>query len=121
MVTVAEEVQRALQLASVNNCSPVPQIIPPGTSSLCGISNLHNPPNPSETSGPSMSPDPFVPLQMSPAFSVNSSRTYSDSLARVKIDVLEVKEPKGHEEDAGTETGLFSSWPRVRIITFSLY
>ena len=97
MVTVAEEVQRALQLASVNN-GPPPPIIPPGPPSL--------PPNQSETSGPSMSPDHFGPLQMSPAFSVNSSHSCSKSLAKVKIEAPDVEESRGHQEDAGTGIGL---------------
>ena len=114
MVTVAEEVQRALQLASVNNGLHLP-IIPPGTSSLCG------PPNPSETSGPSMSPDHIGPLQMSPAFSVNSSHSCSNSLAKVKVEAVEVEEPRSHQEDAGTGTGRFSSWSKIRIIALTVF
>jgi len=100
MVTVAEEVQRALQLASVNNGPSVPPIIPAVTSSLCPP-----PPNPSDTSGPSMSPDCIGPLQMSPAFSVNSSHSSSNSLAKVKIEAQEVDELRGHQEGAGIGTG----------------
>ena len=107
MVTVAEEVQRALQLASVTN-GPSPTI-PPGPSRL-----FDEPPNPSDTSGPSMSPDSIGPLQMSPAFSVNSSHSCSNSLARVKIEAQEVDELRGHQEGAGTGTGLFSSLSRVK-------
>ena len=70
MVTVAVEIERALQLASVNNGTPVSPIIPPGNSSMCGP-----PTNPSETSGPFLSPDRIGPLQMSPAFSLNSSHS----------------------------------------------
>jgi len=40
---------------------------------------------------------------MSPAFSLNSSHTYSDSLSKVKTE--EVEEPRGFQEDAGIGTG----------------
>ena len=90
MVTVAVEIERALQLASVNNGSPVPPIIPPGNSSMCGP-----PTNPSETSGPFLSPDRIGPLQMSPAFSLNSSHSQcfqkKISLCGLQIEDLEVK------------------------------
>ena len=97
MVTVKEELERALQLASGN--SGLPPIIPPGSSSLCG------PPNPSDTSGPSMSSDCIGLLRMSSSFSVNSSH----SCSKVKSEALEVENPRGHEEDASSETGLYSS------------
>ena len=97
MVTVKEELERALQLASGN--SGLPPIIHPGSSSLCG------PPNPSDTSGPSMSSDCIGLLRMSSSFSVNSSH----SCSKVKSEALEVENPRGHEEDASSETGLYSS------------
>ena len=108
MVTVAVEIERALQLASANNGPPVPIIIPPGNSSMCGP-----PTNPSETSGPSMSPDHIGPLRVSPAFSLNSSHSLSDSLTKVKIEAanVEVEEPRGHQEDTSTELGLFFHTP----------
>ena len=107
MVTVAEEMERALQLSRGNVNSGLPPIFQPGTSSPCG------PPNPSETSGPSMSPDHIGPLRVSPAFSLNSSHSLSDSLTKVKIEAanVEVKEPRGHQEDTSTELGLFFHTP----------
>ena len=113
MVTVKEELERALQLASRN--SGLPSIIPPGLSSLCA------PTNQSETSGPSMSPDHIGPLQMSPAFSVNSSHSCSNSLAKVKVEAVEVEESRGHQEDAYTWAGFFSTWSRIRIVTFTFF
>ena len=109
MVTVKEELERALQLASGN--SGLPPIIPPGTSSLCG------PPNPSDTSGPSMSSDCIGLLRMSPSFSVNSSH----SCSKVKSETLEVENPRDHEEDASSGTGLYSSLSRTKSSTFSFF
>jgi len=105
MVTVAVEIERALQLASVNNGTPVSPIIPPGNSSMCGP-----PTNPSETSGPFLSPDRIGPLQMSPAFSLNSSHSCSSSVVEVKAKALAVEmEEPNHQEDACTGTGGNSS------------
>jgi len=109
MVTVVEELERALQLSSRNTNHSLPPIIPPGTSSLCGP-----PSNPSETSGPSMSPGHFGPLQMSPAFSLNSSQSSSNSLATVKFEAEGVEEPKGHQEDASLETGISTSMVEMK-------
>ena len=111
MVTVEEELERALQLSSGNVYNGFQSILPTGTSSLCA------PPNPSETSGPSMSPDHIGPLQMSPAFSVNSSHSRSNSLAKVKIETVEVEELRSHQEDAG----LFSSWSKISTVAFSFF
>ena len=107
-MTVADELERAVQLSSGNLNNGLPPIAPPGTSSLCGP-----PPNPAETSGPSLSPECIGPLQLSPAF---TSQSCSNSLAKVKVEALEVEEARGHQEDAGMGTGHFSNWFQIRII-----
>ena len=100
MVTVADELERAVQLSRGNRLSPM---ITPGPPSLCDT-----PHNPSETSGPSLSPERIGPLQMSSAFSLNSTQSCFNSLAKVKVEALEVEEPRGHQGDAGTDgTGSF--------------
>jgi len=89
-VTVAEELERALQLAGGGNqgtaCSDLPSYSPscppqpPGSLDLCG--------------------SPYLPdtLHMSPAFSVNF-----DSLANVKVE--RVEDSSYHQEDAGFGLG----------------
>ena len=94
MVTVKEEFERALQLARRNS------------ELLLGPPSLCSPPNPSETSGPSMSPGHIGQVQMSPPCSLNSL----DSSAKAKLEALEVEESRSSQEDAvaGTGTGQIS-------------
>ena len=112
MVTVAEELDRALQLASGISDSSTSS--PPGPPSLC------TPDDPLDTSGPSMSPDCIGPLQMSPAFSVNSSLSCSNSMVKMKDEAVEVEEPrKENQEETSIGTGLFSSWSnKTHILPF---
>jgi len=93
MVTVAEELDRALQLAS--GTSGLSTSSPPVTPSLCRPSDPH------DTSGPPMSPDHIGPLQMSPAFSVNSSLSRSNSLVKEKDEAVEEEESRDHQEETG--------------------
>jgi len=113
MVTVAEELDRALQLASGISDSSTSS--PPGPPSLC------TPDDPLDTSGPSMSPDCIGPLQMSPAFSVNSSLSCSNSMVKVKDEAVEVEEPrKENQEETSIGTGGKSSLMERKICSVQL-
>jgi len=107
MVTVAEELDRALQLA--NGISNPSTYSPPGPPSLC------TPSDPPDTSGPSMSPDPIGPLQMSPAFSVNSSHSQ-----KVKDEAVEEEESRDRQEDTGIGTGGKSSLMEIKLCSVHL-
>merc|ERR1719370_630316 len=51
---------------------------------------------------------------MSPALSINSSKSCSNSSAKVKIEAMEVEEPRGHHEDASTGPGGSTSMVEIK-------
>ena len=118
MVTVVEELERALQLASGNlgNIESIRHLCPPGPVENPGSYSVFGPLNPrgtstsaapspgSHTSNSSLDPNQ---LRRSPAFLLSSPNNHSTSLTEVKSEpAVELEEPRYHPVDVGTEEGL---------------
>ena len=134
MVTVVEELERALQLASGNlgNVNTTHPLCPPGPVEPPGPSSLFRPPKPHGTRTPAATAPPgshtsrsslnSTQLGSSPTSLFSSSNNHSIGVAEVKSEpAVEVEEPRDHPVKMVTEKGLSSKFRMMKIIKIIQY